>query len=114
VAHHFGRCPHYAFVEVEDGEIQGAEVRPNPFFERHTPGAVPDFIREQGVDVMLTGGMGRRAIALFQQYGIETCTGAAGTVEESVRRYLAGELAGAAPCADHVHGEHHHGGDACC
>jgi len=56
---------------------------------------------------MLAGGMGGRAVAFFQQYGIEPATGAAGTVRESLARYLGGDLQGAAPCAESV--EHGHG-----
>jgi hypothetical protein len=57
---------------------------------------------------MLTGGMGRRAIAFFQQYGVQAVTGASGTVRHALERYLGGELRGAEPCREsieHAHGE---------
>ena len=53
VSMHFGRCSHYTFVEVEDGEISRFRVVGNPYYEAHTPGAVPNFIREEGADVMI-------------------------------------------------------------
>lgn len=49
---------------------------------------------------MLTGGMGRRAIAFFHQYGIEPVTGASGTVRYALEQYLGGALRGAEPCAE--------------
>jgi hypothetical protein len=55
---------------------------------------------------MLAGGMGRRAIAFFQQYGIETATGATGTVRRALEQYLGGTLQGAEPCrvsVEHIH-----------
>ncbi len=60
------------------------------------------------VEVMVTGGMGRRAIGFFEQYGIEAVTGASGTVRYALERYLGGELRGVQPCREsieHAHGE---------
>jgi predicted Fe-Mo cluster-binding NifX family protein len=70
-------------------------------------GRVPAFIHSLGADVMLTGGMGGRAIVFFQQFGIEGVTGAHGTVRQSVERYLGGGLRGAVPCRESQ--EHGHG-----
>jgi predicted Fe-Mo cluster-binding NifX family protein len=61
------------------------------------------------VDVMLSGGMGRRAIRFFEEYGIQTATGAQSTVQGAVARYLGGELSDAAPCRESVEHEHGHG-----
>ena len=38
VSMHFGRCPFYTLVEVEQGKITGARVEPNPHFGNHQPG----------------------------------------------------------------------------
>jgi predicted Fe-Mo cluster-binding NifX family protein len=111
VAHHFGRCPYFALVDVNEGQIQDVTVVDNPFYAAHQPGQVPGFIKEQGANVMLSGGMGGRAIQFFAQYGIEPATGASGTVKEAVDCYLNGGLQGASSCAEseaHGHGHHHH------
>jgi predicted Fe-Mo cluster-binding NifX family protein len=108
VGHHFGRCPFFLLVDVEDGEIVDEKTVDNPFYAGHQPGMVPEFIQSQGADVMISGGMGRRAIAFFEEFGIATATGAAGSARETLERYLAGDLQGAAPCRDQEH--HHHGG----
>jgi predicted Fe-Mo cluster-binding NifX family protein len=108
VSPHFGRCPYFVLVDVDDhdvGEVRGVD---NPYFAQHQPGQVPAFINSLGANVMLTGGMGGRAIMFFQQFGIEGVTGAYGTVRQSLERYLGGQLKGAAPCKeseDHGHGE---------
>jgi len=106
VSPHFGRCPYYILVDVEGQEVKAVQAVDNPYYNRHAPGQVPGFIRSQGVDVMLTGGMGRRAIGFFQQYGIQAVTGASGTVRQALQRYLDGTLRGAAPCRESV--EHGH------
>jgi len=100
VSPHFGRCPHYILVDVEGQEAKSVQAVDNPYYSQHSPGMVPGFIHSQGVDVMLTGGMGRRAIGFFEQYGIEAVTGASGTVRYALECYLGGTLYGAEPCRE--------------
>jgi len=107
VSPHFGRCPYYILVDVEGREVKDVLAVDNPYYGHHAPGQVPGFINDQGVNVMLTGGMGGRAIAFFEQYGIEAVTGAAGTVRRALEQYLGGALSGAAPCRESI--EHGHG-----
>jgi len=110
VAHHFGRCPFFALVEVEEDLIKSVQMVENPFYAAHQPGQVPGFIKEQNADVMLSGGMGGRAIQFFEGFGIKTATGADGTVQEAVECYLDGQLQGASSCAEsEAHGHAHHG-----
>lgn len=108
VAQHFGRCPYFALVDVDGREVQVVQVIENPFYSGHQPGQVPAFIARQKANVMLSGGMGARAIQVFEQMGVHAATGASGTVREALTRYLGGELKDAAPCAD---SEHHHAHD---
>lgn len=108
VSPHFGRCPHFILVDVEDQEIRQVQSVDNPYFGNHQPGQVPGFIASHGANVMLTGGMGGRAIMFFQQYGIEGVTGAYGTVQQAVEHYLGGQLQGAAPCRESQEHGHSH------
>ena len=107
VSPHFGRCPCFVLVDLDDHDVQDVEAVDNPYYGHHQPGQVPAFVNSLGADVMLTGGMGGGAITFFQQFGIEGVTGAYGTVRQSVERYLGGELKGAAPCKESQ--EHGHG-----
>ena len=106
VSPHFGRCPYYILVDLEGQEVKQVNAVANPYYSQHQPGQVPGFIHNQGADVMLTGGMGRRAIGFFQQFGIEAVTGASGTVRRALEQYLGGELRGAEPCRESL--EHAH------
>ncbi|MGC8780248.1 MAG: NifB/NifX family molybdenum-iron cluster-binding protein [Anaerolineae bacterium] len=111
VAGHFGRCPFFTLIDLEGEQVQAVQVVANPFFPNHEPGQVPAFIYRQGVQAMVTGGMGSRAAAFFEQYGIRPVTGAAGTVRQAVEAFWRGELGGWAPCSDSVaHGHGHHTG----
>jgi predicted Fe-Mo cluster-binding NifX family protein len=108
ISPHFGRCPHFVLVDLEGQQVTGIEEVDNPYYDNHQPGQVPALISSLGANVMLTGGMGGRAIMFFQQYGIEGVTGAYGTVRQSLEAYLGGQLRGAAPCKEsqeHGHGE---------
>jgi predicted Fe-Mo cluster-binding NifX family protein len=107
VSPHFGRCPHYILVDVDDHEVKAVNAVDNPHYGQHAPGVVPGFIHSQGVDVMLTGGMGSRAIASFEQLGVEAVSGASGTVRRTLELYLGGQLRGVQPCRESI--EHGHG-----
>jgi predicted Fe-Mo cluster-binding NifX family protein len=98
---HFGRCPFYTLVDVEDVDIVKTEVVANPYYNQHQPGVVPHFINTKGAKVMIAGGMGPRAIDMFNGFGIEVATGAMGKVGNVVAAYLKGEISGVQPCEEH-------------
>ena len=102
VAHHFGHAPYFMLVDVENDEVTSTQGIANPFAENHQPGQIPGFIKQQNADVMLSGGMGGRAIQFFEQYGIKTATGAAGTVRQALENYFGDKLSEAAPCDESV------------
>ena len=108
VSHHFGRCPYFTIVDLVENEIINVESVDNPYFNAHSPGQVPAFIKGLDAEVMLAGGMGRRAISIFENYGIQCSTGAAGTVRNAVNSYAAGSLSAALPCRESI--EHAHDG----
>ena len=100
ISPHFGRCPRYVLVDMDRHEVTAIAEIENPYYEGHEPGQVPRFIQSQGVNVMITGGMGGRAIMLFEQFGIEPVTGARGTVRAALEAYLGGGLQGAESCLE--------------
>ena len=105
---HFGRCPYFVLVDVEGQAVTAVQTIDNPYYSQHQPGQVPGFIQTQNADVMLSGGMGGRAVTFFQQYGIEPVTGAAGTVRQSVESFLSGQLTGTVPCVEGIEHGHSH------
>ena len=108
LAGHFGRCPYFALVDLEQTEISQLKIIKNPYFETHQPGQVPEFIKDHQAEVMISGGMGRRALVFFSQFGIDVRTGAEGTVNDVIKAYLAGELQEGASCAQSESHHHHH------
>jgi predicted Fe-Mo cluster-binding NifX family protein len=113
VSEHFGHAAAFALVATRDGEIVSCRIVPNPLAENHQPGMLPGFVRTTGANVLLSGGMGPRAVALLQSFGIQVATGASGRVRDAVQAYLNGGLQGITPCEhghDHGDGHHHEGG----
>ncbi len=103
---HFGGCREFALVEAdpEQKTILRTEVVPAP---EHQPGLFPRWLREQGVQVVIAGGIGRRALANFAHHGITVRTGVAEMkIEELVSAYLEGRLTMAPEGCEH-HGHHH-------
>ena len=107
VAQHFGHAPFFMLVDVENGEVSTVESAANPYAEAHQPGQIPAFIKQLNANVILSGGMGGRAIEFFEQANIKAATGASGTVRQALENYLGGKLKEAAPCDESV--AHGHG-----
>jgi predicted Fe-Mo cluster-binding NifX family protein len=112
--HHFGGCHEFALVEVDADKKLAlrTEVVSAP---DHRPGLFPRWLRQLGVEVVIAGGIGRRALANFADHGIAVRAGVTDSpVEQLVAAYLSGKL-GVAPegCDHHGHG-HHHGGRQHC
>ena len=102
LSHHFGRCPYYIVVDVDNKEIKDVKAVKNPFYESHgQTGEVPNFINSLAADVIIAGGMGPKAIGFFQQLGIQAFTGASGIVGDVIKNYMSGQIDGAVPCSDH-------------
>ncbi len=92
VCMHFGHCEEFVLFEVdeESKEIIKSETFPSP---PHQPGMLPKWLAEKGAEVIVAGGMGRRARDIFEQCGIKVIIGSpSGKPEEIVLQYLNGNL----------------------
>jgi len=64
---HFGHCQQFAIIDTENKSISGETlVTPPP----HEPGLLPGWLAEKGVTDVIAGGMGQRAIDLFNNQKI--------------------------------------------
>jgi predicted Fe-Mo cluster-binding NifX family protein len=108
VAQHFGHAPYFILADVDNGQVTAVKGIANPFAEAHEPGQIPTFIQQQQANVILSGGMGGRAIQFFEQAGIQAATGARGTARQALENFFGGKLSEAAPCLEHGH-DHEHG-----
>lgn len=98
---HFGHCERFALVDV-DVAAKTVVKREDVDAPPHQPGLLPPWLAKKGATVIIAGGMGSRAQALFAEEGIETVVGAAcDSPETLVASYLAGTLKSGANLCDH-------------
>jgi predicted Fe-Mo cluster-binding NifX family protein len=100
VSAHFGRCPAYTLVEIQNGRVVAREETPNP---GHQPGFLPQYLSEKGVGVIIAGGMGPRAQGLFAEKNIQTIIGIQGPIDEVINKFLRQELEAGQDLCDHGH-----------
>jgi predicted Fe-Mo cluster-binding NifX family protein len=96
---HFGHCKYFALLNVEDTTIVNEErVTPPP----HEPGVLPKWLAEKGVTDVLAGGMGHKAIQIFNYNNVNVFVGAPQiAAEELVQGYLEETIEFTANYCDH-------------
>jgi len=99
---HFGHCETFTVIDIDPNQntiIGTARLEAPP----HEPGLLPRWLAERGVDVIIAGGMGQRAQALFAEQNIKVTTGASVelTPTEVAQAYLSGALQTGANTCDH-------------
>lgn len=70
---HFGHCEVFAIVEVIDNKITNVTEETPP---EHVPGLYPRWVAQFGVTDVIAGGMGQKAITLFNEQKINAFVGA--------------------------------------
>ncbi len=98
---HFGHCEQFALLEA-DAKTQTITSQQTLVPPAHEPGVLPRWLHQQGANVIIAGGMGQRALALFAENGIQVVVGAPGDdPEQVVRAWLAGKLRTGDNVCDH-------------
>lgn len=107
VAEHFGRCSKIVVVEVNSqNEIIKNEVYSNPLADSgHGTCQLPGYINQFSVSAVIAGGMGGKAVANFEAFGIEVVTAPGMIAKDAVQLFTEGKLTGYEACAGHE-GEH--------
>ncbi len=93
VGAHFGHCDCYTIVDVADGGIAQVGTLPNVPHVQGGCMAPVNHLAQNGVNVLLAGGMGMRPLLGFNQVGIKVYHGGdAASVKDAVAAFLAGNL----------------------
>ncbi len=69
---HFGHCEGFAVIDISDKDPGKVDFMPCPV---HQPGSYPLFLKEIGVNVVIAGGMGKKAQNLFSENNIQVFMG---------------------------------------
>lgn len=98
---HFGHCEQFAIVDAdpETNRVTHVELFAPP---AHEPGALPKWLSGLCVDLVIAGGMGRRAQQLFAQNNIGVIVGAVDDAPEKLAlQYLTNKLQCGQNICDH-------------
>lgn len=95
---HFGHCEMYTVVDIKDRHIAAVGTLPNvPHGEGGCMAPVA-FLAENGINVLIAGGMGMRPLLAFREIGIDVYFGGdAPSVRAAVHACMAGSLPQFAP-----------------
>ena len=104
---HFGKTEFFKVYEVEDNKVVSSEVISS---NGTGHGALAGLLAEQGISVLICGGIGGGAQSALAEAGIELCSGAQGDADTAVDAYLKGELVSTGVNCDH---HHHEDGHSC-
>lgn len=107
VGEHFGRVPTYTIVDLETNEVK---VVPNTSEHMGGMGYPPEIMVREGVRILVCRGLGRRAISMFDESGIEVYIGASGTVRDAIASFRQGHLQKAGigdACGQHAFRDEH-------
>lgn len=104
---HFGSTQAFLIAEAVDGTVEHTSL-----FEiqgmQHSHSGIAGFLKEQGVSVILAGGMGAPMQQALKQSGFDLWCGVSGPALEAVNAFLRGDIEHSEATCGHHHGEHHH------
>lgn len=98
---HFGHCEKFEVFDVDDNT---KKITARVTFDAppHQPGLLPRWLAEKGVKCVIAGGMGSRAVSIFNENGVNVITGAqAGDPADIVKQYVEGRLVTGSNVCDH-------------
>lgn len=96
---HFGHCKYFAIFCIHENKILSEEiVTPPP----HEPGLLPVWLAERGVTDIIAGGMGQKAVQIFNTNGVNAFVGAPQlSAKELTEGYLTSTLNFSSNYCDH-------------
>jgi predicted DNA-binding protein (UPF0251 family)/predicted Fe-Mo cluster-binding NifX family protein len=104
---HFGSTQ--AFLVAEGVEGTEGKVERTTIFEvqgmQHNHAGIAGFLKEQGVEVILAGGMGGPMQQALKMQGFELYCGVSGPAVAAVEAFLRGEIEQSESTCGHHHGE---------
>ncbi len=104
---HFGSTQAFMVAEASGEKVEKATVYEVQGMQ-HNHHGIAGFLKEQGVEVILAGGMGAPMQQALKMQGFELYCGVSGPAIEAVEAFLRGEIEQSESTCGHHHGEHAH------
>ena len=110
VYQHFGHTAAFKIFEVQDGKVLTSYIKET---NGSGHGALANLLVEEGIHMVICGGIGGGARMALNNAGIVIMGGVSGDVDEVMELFLNGVLEFDPNAACAHHGESHHCGDHC-
>lgn len=104
LAGHFGSAPFYTIRDTDTGTLESVPNRGHA--QAHGQCSPADRLSPLGVDTIVCGGIGKRALARLKQGGVTVYVSNGGTVADALAEYEGGKLR--EPSVDEVCGGRGH------
>ncbi len=90
---HFGHCDLYTIVDIKEGQVTQVSTLPNIPHQQGGCLAPVNQLAQNGVTILIAGGMGMRPLTGFNQAGIEVYRGTgASSVDAALKAFINGDL----------------------
>jgi predicted Fe-Mo cluster-binding NifX family protein len=92
LSEHFGRAPYFNSFTIEEGKVVENKITANDSEHFGGTGQPPERIEALGAKIVITTGMGMKAIQMFQDKGIAVLEAVSLKPLDNVNAYLRSEL----------------------
>jgi len=102
---HFGKSESFLIAEIKDGNITNKK-EVSALELQHNHGGLSRLLLDEGVSLVITGGIGAGAYNALKENNLEVIRGVSGKIDEILGAYLKGDLEDKNVVCNH-NGEHH-------
>ncbi len=103
VNQHFGQSQSFAVIDIDSNSV--TEVSAAGLQHKHE--GLAGLLKEQGVEVVIVGGIGAGALQSLESQGIKVLFGASGPIKEVAETFARGEFVSHRTVCNHDGGHHH-------
>jgi predicted Fe-Mo cluster-binding NifX family protein len=107
ISAHFGRAPFFAWYEVSSGRIVDRGLAVNDSSHFGGMQLPPERMMALGADVVISSGMGMRAIQMFQNSTVAVLRAVNENTEQSILDFIGGKLEELTEGCLHAEGHEH-------
>ena len=92
ISMHFGRTPYFTIIKFENDEIK--DIHAIEIIGKHIGGSKTpaEIALNSGLDVLICGNLGPKAVSMLQDSGMEVYSGASGNVKDAFNAWKTGML----------------------
>jgi len=111
---HFGHCENFTIYSVDDKRNIINEELYEPAAGCGCKSNLAGIFQQQGVKILLAGGIGQGAINILNQHGIEVYRGCSGDARKLTEEFLKGNVSDSGENCSHPHHRGHGDHDGEC